>query len=103
MKWEIYKNLKFLRQEKNLTVDELSKLSGVSKAKILSIERELSFEHNIEDIARLALVLDVTVDDFVCQKFYEDRGDFVELMISRNVRNYRESNSLSIKRNIRKK
>ena len=64
MKWEIYKNLKFLRQEKNLTVDELSKLSGVSKAKILSIERELSFEHNIEDIARLALVLDVTVDDF---------------------------------------
>ena len=48
MKWEIYKNLKFLRQEKNLTVDELSKLSGVSKAKILSIERELSFEHNIE-------------------------------------------------------
>ena len=51
MKWEIYKNLKFLRQEKNLTVDELSKLSGVSKAKILSIERELSFEHNIEDIA----------------------------------------------------
>ena len=69
MKWEIYKNLKFLRQEKNLTVDELSKLSGVSKAKILSIERELSFEHNI---ARLALVLDVTVDDFVCQKFYEE-------------------------------
>ena len=69
---EIYKNLKFLRQEKNLTVDELSKLSGVSKAKILSIERELSFEHNIEDIARLALVLDVTVDDFVCQKFYEE-------------------------------
>lgn len=56
VKWEIYKNLKFLRQEKNLTVDELSKLSGVSKAKILSIERELSFEHNIEDIARLALV-----------------------------------------------
>ena len=52
VKWEIYKNLKFLRQEKNLTVDELSKLSGVSKAKILSIERELSFEHNIEDIAR---------------------------------------------------
>ena len=72
MKWEIYKNLKFLRQEKNLTVDELSKLSGVSKAKILSIERELSFEHKIEDIARLALVLDVTVDDFVCQKFYEE-------------------------------
>ena len=72
MKWEIYKNLKFLRQEKNLTVDELSKLSGVSKAKILSIERELSFEHNIEDIARLALVLDVAVDDFVCQKFYEE-------------------------------
>ena len=72
MKWEIYKNLKFLRQEKNLTVDELSKLSGVSKAKILSIERELSFEHNIEVIARLALVLDVTVDDFVCQKFYEE-------------------------------
>ena len=69
---QIYKNLKFLRQEKNLTVDELSKLSGVSKAKILSIERELSFEHNIEDIARLALVLDVTVDDFVCQKFYEE-------------------------------
>ena len=68
----INKNLKFLRQEKNLTVDELSKLSGVSKAKILSIERELSFEHNIEDIARLALVLDVTVDDFVCQKFYEE-------------------------------
>ena len=72
VKWEIYKNLKFLRQEKNLTVDELYKLSGVSKAKILSIERELSFEHNIEDIARLALVLDVTVDDFVCQKFYEE-------------------------------
>ena len=72
VKWEIYKNLKFLGQEKNLTVDELSKLSGVSKAKILSIERELSFEHNIEDIARLALVLDVTVDDFVCQKFYEE-------------------------------
>jgi transcriptional regulator with XRE-family HTH domain len=72
VKWEIYKNLKFLRQEKNLTVDELSKLSGVSKAKILSIERELSFEHNIEDIARLALVLDVTVDDFVFQKFYEE-------------------------------
>ena len=72
VKWEIYKNLKFLRQEKNLTVDELSKLSGVSKAKILSIERELSFEHNIEDIARLSLVLDVTVDDFVCQKFYEE-------------------------------
>ena len=72
MKWEIYKNLKFLRQEKILTVDELSKLSGVSKAKILSIERELSFERNIEDIARLALVLDVTVDDFVCQKFYEE-------------------------------
>ena len=69
---EIYKNLNFLRQQKNLTVDELSKLSGVSKAKILSIERELSFEHNIEDIARLALVLDVTVDDFVCQKFYEE-------------------------------
>ena len=72
MKWEIYKNLKFLRQEKNLTVDELSKLSGVSKAKILSIERELSFEHNIEDIARLSLVLDVTLDDFVCQKLYEE-------------------------------
>ena len=27
----------------------------------------------------------------------KNRGDFVELMISRNVRNYRESNSLSIK------
>ena len=54
MKWEIYKNLKFLRQEKNLTVDELSKLSGVSKAKILSIERELSFEHNIEEASKSA-------------------------------------------------
>ena len=27
----------------------------------------------------------------------KNRGDFVELRISRNVRNYRESNSLSIK------
>ena len=70
--WEIYKNLKFLREEKNLTVDELSELSGVSKVKILSIELERSFEHNIEDIAKLALALDITVDDFMCQKFYEE-------------------------------
>lgn len=70
--WEIYKNLKFLREEKKLTVDELSELSGVSKVKILSIEQERSFEHHIEDIAKLALALDVTVDDFMCQKFYEE-------------------------------
>lgn len=68
MEWQIYENLKNLREKKNLTIEELSDKSGVSKLTISNIESMITRSHNIDTIAKLALSLGVTVDDFVCKK-----------------------------------
>lgn len=69
MDWKIYDNLRKLRKEKNLTIEELSKKAGVSENVISNIENKATFTHSIDTIAKLALALDVTVEDFTCKSF----------------------------------
>lgn len=69
MEWKIYDNLRKLRREKNLTIEELSKRTGISETVISNIENKVTFTHSIDTIAKLALALDVTVEDFTCKDF----------------------------------
>ncbi len=68
MEWQIYENLIKLREKNNLTIEELSDKSGISKLTISNIENRITYSHNIDIIAKLALALGVTVDEFVCEK-----------------------------------
>ncbi len=65
MELKYYKNLKKLRIEKSLTIKELSKITGISERVIENIEDQLTSNHSIDKIAKLAEALDVSVDDFV--------------------------------------
>ncbi|MGL5753089.1 MAG: helix-turn-helix domain-containing protein [Paraclostridium sp.] len=72
MDWKIYRNLKFLRENQGLSIEELSKISGVKTSTIKNIENKQSFEHYIDDIAKLAKALNVSVEDFMCKELGGD-------------------------------
>lgn len=57
-------NLKLLRRQNGLTLDELSRKSGVSKGMLVEIERG-SANPSIATVCRAATALGVSVADFV--------------------------------------
>ena len=52
--------LKEIRKEKNITLDELSKMTGMSKGHLSKIERRET-EPTITSLARIALALNVDI------------------------------------------
>ncbi|MDL5120614.1 helix-turn-helix transcriptional regulator [Clostridioides difficile] len=60
-----YKNLKKLREEKNLSIKQLSEITGISELIIKNIEEQLTTNHGINKISILSKALDVSIDDFI--------------------------------------
>ena len=61
----IGKNIKRLRQEKELSQDKLSKLADLSLNTVVKIELDESPNPTIETIQRIAKALGVSVDDLL--------------------------------------
>ena len=61
----ICKNIKRLRQEKELSQDKLSKLADLSLNTVVKIELDESPNPTIETIQRIAKALEVSVDDLL--------------------------------------
>ena len=61
----IGKNIKRLRQEKELSQDKLSKLADLSLNMVVKIELDESPNPTIETIRKIAKALDVSVDDLL--------------------------------------
>jgi len=61
----IGKNIKRLRQEKELSQDKLSKLADLSLNTVVKIELDESPNPTIETIQRIAKALEVSVDDLL--------------------------------------
>ncbi len=61
----IGKNIKRLRQEKELSQDKLSKLADLSLNTVVKIELDESPNPTIETIQKIAKALDVSVDDLL--------------------------------------
>lgn len=61
----IGKNIKRLRQEKELSQDRLSKLADLSLNTVVKIELDESPNPTIETIQRIAKALEVSVDDLL--------------------------------------
>lgn len=61
----IGKNIKRLRQEKELSQDKLSKLADLSLNTVVKIELDDSPNPTIETVQRIAKALEVSVDDLL--------------------------------------
>ena len=61
----IGKNIKRLRQEKELSQDKLSKLADLSLNTVVKIELDESPNQTIETIQKIAKALGVSVDDLL--------------------------------------
>jgi len=61
----IGKNIKRLRQEKELSQDKLSKLADLSLNTVVKIELDESPNPTIETIQKIAKALGVSVDDLL--------------------------------------
>ncbi|MBI5299131.1 MAG: helix-turn-helix transcriptional regulator [Deltaproteobacteria bacterium] len=61
----IGKNIKRLRQEKELSQDKLSKLADLSLNTVVKIELDESPNPTIETIQKIAKALEVSVDDLL--------------------------------------
>lgn len=57
-------NLKRIREEQNLTIDELASISNVTSVTIRNIEKG-RFNPNPKTVNKLAIALDVDFDDLV--------------------------------------
>lgn len=55
--------LKEMREEKNITQEELEKLSGVSRQTISAIENNAGYQAKVGTLMALAKALDTTVDN----------------------------------------
>lgn len=55
--------LKEMREEKNITQEELEKLSGVSRQTISAIENNDGYQAKVGTLMALAKALDTTVDN----------------------------------------
>ncbi len=61
----IGKNIKKLRQEKNLSQDRLSKIADVSYNSIIKLETGGITNPTIETLQKIAKALEVKVDDLI--------------------------------------
>ncbi len=61
----VYKNLKYLRTEKNLSYRELERLSGISYSIIFNIEHCRISDPSLSSIIGLSKALEIDIDSFV--------------------------------------
>ena len=61
----VYKNLKYLRTEKNLSYRELERLSGISCSIIFNIEHCRISDPSLSSIIGLSKALEIDIDSFV--------------------------------------
>ena len=61
----IGKNIKKLRQDKDISQDKLSKLADISLNTVVKIELDQSPNPTLETIQKLAKALDVSLDELV--------------------------------------
>lgn len=59
------KNIKSIRESKNIGVNELSRLSGVNASYISALERDEKKNPSVAILEKLALALDVTLEDLM--------------------------------------
>jgi XRE family transcriptional regulator, master regulator for biofilm formation len=57
--------IKYLREQKGLTINELSFLSNVSKSYISSIERGLQKNPSIKVLMKISLTLDTSLENII--------------------------------------
>lgn len=62
---DIGKTIKQIREERNLSQRELSKMSGVTYSALTKIETGIIRSPRIEVIAKLAQALEITIDELV--------------------------------------
>lgn len=60
--------LKEMREAKNLTQEELEKLSGVSRQTISAIENNAGYQAKVGTLMELAKALETTVDNLFFEK-----------------------------------
>lgn len=59
------KNIKQIRESKNIGVNELSRISGISAGYISALERDEKRNPSVNTLERLAQALGVTIDDIM--------------------------------------
>jgi transcriptional regulator with XRE-family HTH domain len=61
----IGKNIKKLRQERNISQDKLSKLANISLNTVVKLELEQSPNPTLETIKKIAKAFDISIDELV--------------------------------------
>lgn len=59
------KNIKFIRESKNIGVNELSRLSGVNASYISALERDEKKNPSVAILEKLATALEVSIDEIM--------------------------------------
>lgn len=67
----IGERIKRLRQQRGISLTELSERAGVAKSYISSIERNLQYNPSIQFLEKIAVVLHVQVDHLIQDKTVE--------------------------------
>lgn len=67
----IGERIKRLRQQRGISLTELSERAGVAKSYISSIERNLQYNPSIQFLEKIAVVLHVKIDYFIHDKTVE--------------------------------
>lgn len=70
----IGEKIKYLRQEKKMSLSELAERASVAKSYLSSIERNLQTNPSIQFIEKISTVLDVSVNDLI----QEDNSEQIE-------------------------
>lgn len=62
---KIAKNLKKIRQDKDISQDRLSKLADLSLNTVVTVESGVNLNPTIETLTKIAKALEVGVDDLI--------------------------------------
>lgn len=64
-------NLQKIRLDKNLNISQLSRLSGVSRAYITQLDREIYQNPTIEVLVKLCKALDVSPNELIKEEYWK--------------------------------
>lgn len=96
------KNIKKIREDKKLGVNELSRISGVNASYISALERGEKKNPTVTTLKKIAKALDVTVDELlqsepvIDEKLKEWDFKGVNLMLGDNIKLLREARKISL-------
>ncbi|WP_141432846.1 helix-turn-helix domain-containing protein [Bacillus sp. 03113] len=77
--------VKKLRQKKKMSLSELAEQAGVAKSYLSSLERNLQSNPSIQFLKKIALVLNVPVDNLIYEQLDKDELDLEWIKIVRDA------------------